>query len=330
MSPHQRGDLESNRRTKHREDKVYVCEADTCAKEYRRRDARLKHYRKQHPELAASPLVRRSFKSTNEEQSPHPSPVATERPTSVSHLDIVDLNDPYHRLPTGTTPPRSPQEDTSSEPVWSPYNQPPKLLDGDLLPSLNHEGIALNRERPSYHPAEAHELTPLDYTQRPQKALSGYEHFGSLQPSRADLEPSSTNGGFQQSPPPPLPPPRVLSQPRKPSDRDDWAAAAQAIRDNTVPAQKSVLPAVLETPRPTTDPMSITPNTFTFGSASPEQDSGKRLLQQSNPRQVLPSIAEVHRFIQNPQTSRESTNWGGIGPRDLPALTLPAREPYYD
>jgi hypothetical protein len=43
---------------------VYVCEDDTCAREFQRQDARLKHYRKYHPERAADrPYISRSAAS---------------------------------------------------------------------------------------------------------------------------------------------------------------------------------------------------------------------------------------------------------------------------
>ncbi|KAH6861064.1 hypothetical protein BKA58DRAFT_443834 [Alternaria rosae] len=59
-----RGNLGRHRRLVHGTGSRYVCGDDTCAKEFRRQDARLKHYRKYHPELAAdSPLVRRSSAS---------------------------------------------------------------------------------------------------------------------------------------------------------------------------------------------------------------------------------------------------------------------------
>ena len=61
---YRRGNLGRHRRLTHGTGKAYVCEDNTCAKEFRRQDARLKHYRKYHPELAAdSPLVRRSSAS---------------------------------------------------------------------------------------------------------------------------------------------------------------------------------------------------------------------------------------------------------------------------
>jgi hypothetical protein len=57
---YRRGNLGRHRRLRHG-NKFYVCEDDTCAKEFKRQDARLKHYRKYHPDLAAStPYVARS------------------------------------------------------------------------------------------------------------------------------------------------------------------------------------------------------------------------------------------------------------------------------
>ncbi|KAI4946069.1 hypothetical protein J4E91_007512 [Alternaria rosae] len=61
---YRRGNLGRHRRLVHGTGKPYVCEDRTCAKEFRRPDARLKHYRKYHPELAVdSPLIRRSSAS---------------------------------------------------------------------------------------------------------------------------------------------------------------------------------------------------------------------------------------------------------------------------
>ena len=61
---YRRGNLGRHRRLVHGTGKPYVCEDGTCAKEFRRQDARLKHYRKYHPELAAhSPIIRRSSAS---------------------------------------------------------------------------------------------------------------------------------------------------------------------------------------------------------------------------------------------------------------------------
>jgi hypothetical protein len=42
-----------------KEEKKYPCEACGCDKVYMRQDARLKHYRKRHPELNPSAAVRR-------------------------------------------------------------------------------------------------------------------------------------------------------------------------------------------------------------------------------------------------------------------------------
>ena len=61
---YRRGNLARHRRLKHGKGKPYVCEDLTCAKEFQRQDARLKHYRKWHRELAASsPFVPRSTAS---------------------------------------------------------------------------------------------------------------------------------------------------------------------------------------------------------------------------------------------------------------------------
>ena len=46
---YRRGNLGRHQRQKHREDKAYICEDQTCAKKFQRPDARLKHYRRHHP-----------------------------------------------------------------------------------------------------------------------------------------------------------------------------------------------------------------------------------------------------------------------------------------
>jgi hypothetical protein len=59
---YRRGNLGRHRRQRHQSGTPYVCEDDTCAKEFKRQDARVKHYRKYHPELA-SPYVPRPSQS---------------------------------------------------------------------------------------------------------------------------------------------------------------------------------------------------------------------------------------------------------------------------
>jgi hypothetical protein len=61
---YRRGTRQRHMRLKHGkarglEEKEYPCEAFGCRKFYMRQDARLKHYRKQHPELNPSVVVRR-------------------------------------------------------------------------------------------------------------------------------------------------------------------------------------------------------------------------------------------------------------------------------
>jgi len=48
-----RGNLGRHKRLVHSNNRSYVCEDRWCAKVFKRQDARLKHYRKCHPELAA-------------------------------------------------------------------------------------------------------------------------------------------------------------------------------------------------------------------------------------------------------------------------------------
>jgi hypothetical protein len=75
---YRRGNLARHKRLKHGKGKPYVCEDLTCAKEFRRQDARLKHYRKYHCELAASsPFVPRSTASR---------PVASEQEVDLSNI----------------------------------------------------------------------------------------------------------------------------------------------------------------------------------------------------------------------------------------------------
>ncbi|KAI4684057.1 hypothetical protein J4E81_009220 [Alternaria sp. BMP 2799] len=225
-------------------------------------------------------------------------------------------------------------EERPPEPIWSPYNESRKLLDGDPLPELDHEGIALNRERPRYRSAGAHESPPLDYTPQPLNALpwpDRYGPLGPLQPSWAELERYSPKGGFQQSdgPPPPLPPPRVLSQLRKPSNRNDWAAAVQASRHDSFPAQaqRPSLPAPQDEPRSTTDTGGIPPNRLTYGSPSPRRDDPHDIpayvntWQPPDPAQVreeLQLYGEMNRRVQAqglPSTNRPTpemlrAGWG--------------------
>jgi hypothetical protein len=60
---YRRGNLGRHRRQQHKYVKLYVCDDNTCAREFKRSDARVKHYRKHHPELASEyvprPQIRR-------------------------------------------------------------------------------------------------------------------------------------------------------------------------------------------------------------------------------------------------------------------------------
>jgi hypothetical protein len=57
---YRKGNLARHKRTSHNDPKRYICEDDTCARQFKRQDARLKHYRKRHPNiLAATPYTRR-------------------------------------------------------------------------------------------------------------------------------------------------------------------------------------------------------------------------------------------------------------------------------
>jgi hypothetical protein len=55
---HRRGNLGRHTRQQHKSGKLYVCKDDTCAREFKRSDARVKHYRKHHPELASEYVPR--------------------------------------------------------------------------------------------------------------------------------------------------------------------------------------------------------------------------------------------------------------------------------
>jgi hypothetical protein len=62
---YRRGNLGRHRRQKHDGEKVqYPCEGKDCKKTFRRTDARLKHYRTEHPELARGPAVSRNSSSS--------------------------------------------------------------------------------------------------------------------------------------------------------------------------------------------------------------------------------------------------------------------------
>lgn len=57
---YRRGNLSRHKRQKHGVvEQVYSCEEPDCVKEFRRQDARLKHYRRCHPHLVLAPLVPR-------------------------------------------------------------------------------------------------------------------------------------------------------------------------------------------------------------------------------------------------------------------------------
>jgi hypothetical protein len=55
---HRRGNLGRHRRQQHKSGKAYVCEDDACAREFKRSDARVKHYRKYHPGFASKYVPR--------------------------------------------------------------------------------------------------------------------------------------------------------------------------------------------------------------------------------------------------------------------------------
>lgn len=63
---YRRGNLARHRRQKHaHEEQTFPCEKRDCPKTFKRQDARLKHYRREHPELASNPPMPRKFESTS-------------------------------------------------------------------------------------------------------------------------------------------------------------------------------------------------------------------------------------------------------------------------
>jgi hypothetical protein len=56
---YRRGNLGRHRRQKHASTD-YPCESDSCERVFKRQDARLKHYRKKHPNLAQGPVIGRN------------------------------------------------------------------------------------------------------------------------------------------------------------------------------------------------------------------------------------------------------------------------------
>ena len=64
---HRRGNLARHQRLKH-SSRVYVCENASCGRVFNRQDARLKHYRKYHQELARPYIARHQTRHANKEQ----------------------------------------------------------------------------------------------------------------------------------------------------------------------------------------------------------------------------------------------------------------------
>ncbi|KAF2131480.1 hypothetical protein P153DRAFT_383581 [Dothidotthia symphoricarpi CBS 119687] len=61
---YRKGNLNRHKRHKHKEAEAeYPCEDDNCAKTFKRMDARIKHYRRQHRHLAVGPCIRRTVSS---------------------------------------------------------------------------------------------------------------------------------------------------------------------------------------------------------------------------------------------------------------------------
>ena len=79
---YRKGNLARHRRLKHSGENSmkYLCEDDGCAREFKRQDARLKHYRRHHAHLVTGPMIARrpqrsrrvsnSQSSIGEEQEP--------------------------------------------------------------------------------------------------------------------------------------------------------------------------------------------------------------------------------------------------------------------
>lgn len=66
---HRKGNLSRHKRLKH-SDRVYVCEDASCGRVFNRQDARLKHYRKYHLQLASPYLARPQPRQSNRERCP--------------------------------------------------------------------------------------------------------------------------------------------------------------------------------------------------------------------------------------------------------------------
>jgi hypothetical protein len=60
---YRRGNLQRHIRLKHvHDERLYACKAASCGKIFKRQDARLKHYRKQHPSLGSAPVHSRRWR----------------------------------------------------------------------------------------------------------------------------------------------------------------------------------------------------------------------------------------------------------------------------
>ena len=64
---HRKGNLARHKRLKH-SGRVYVCENPSCERVFNRQDARLKHYRKYHQQLARPYVARPQTRHANKEQ----------------------------------------------------------------------------------------------------------------------------------------------------------------------------------------------------------------------------------------------------------------------
>lgn len=75
---YRKGNLERHKRLYHKgkDPSYYSCEDDNCAKTFRRPDARLKHYRRNHPHLVAGPAVPRGPQRSGYPFSPLPETAA--------------------------------------------------------------------------------------------------------------------------------------------------------------------------------------------------------------------------------------------------------------
>lgn len=67
---HRKGNLARHKRLKHKGYQVYFCEDSSCDRVFKRLDARLKHYRRWHPDLASPYHAHPQTRHANRDQYP--------------------------------------------------------------------------------------------------------------------------------------------------------------------------------------------------------------------------------------------------------------------